>query len=104
MTGSTLQIDVLSREKNRLSLALKGRLDSITAPQYEKYLADEVKALNDEARIVVDLSQLVYISSMGIRALLTTRKALAKKKGLFQLINAQPQVAKILTTVYFFVQ
>ena len=54
-------------------LMLKGRIDSATAPQFSQAL----DAITESGRfkIVVDMSQLEYMSSAGFRALLATQRA-----------------------------
>ena len=61
-----------------VTLAIEGRLDTMTAPDLEK----EIAALTDVASLTVDCTKLDYISSAGLRVLLSTHKAFAKKGGL----------------------
>lgn len=62
-----------------LAAALEGRLDTTTAPQLE----EELKASFDEAEsIVLDFEKLDYISSAGLRVLLSTQKVMTKKGGM----------------------
>ena len=53
-------------------VGVKGRIDSATAPALGKSLTDNLGALN--MRIVLDLSQLEYISSAGFRILLVAAR------------------------------
>lgn len=56
---------------------LKGRLDTITAPQLQEALMPEF----DSAKMIeLDFSELVYVSSAGLRVLLMGEKT-AKSKG-----------------------
>ncbi len=64
---------------NELEIALEGRLDTITAPELEASVKEE---LNTVSKCVIDLSKLEYVSSAGLRVLLTMHKALAGKDGL----------------------
>ncbi len=60
-------------------LALSGRLDTTTAPELEQ----EVKATLDGAdALTLDLEGLEYISSAGLRVVLTAQKAMAKRNGM----------------------
>ena len=54
---------------------LEGRLDTVTAPELEK----ELKALPEET---LDFEKLSYISSAGLRVLLTTQKARKTRGGM----------------------
>lgn len=58
-------------EDNAITFALDGRLDTITAPQLET----EIKESIDGAfSLVLDFEQLEYISSAGLRVLLSAQK------------------------------
>lgn len=54
-----------------LTLAIGGRLDANTAPQLEAELND---SLNGVERLTLDLKELAYISSAGLRVLLVAQK------------------------------
>lgn len=59
-----------------LTLALEGRLDTITAPQLEAELKPVLGGLT---ALVWDFTALDYISSAGLRVLLSAQKAMAKQ-------------------------
>ena len=64
---------------NVLFVALQGRLDTLTAPDFEA----EINASLDQARkLVIDMEKLDYISSAGLRVLLTAHKNMAGKDGM----------------------
>jgi len=46
--------------------------------------------------IVVDMSAVPYMSSIGIRALLMNAKAVSRRGGKFVLLNPEPNVKKVL--------
>jgi anti-sigma B factor antagonist len=62
-----------------LEIALEGRLDTMTAPDLEKELNASMK---DAESLVMDFSKLDYISSAGLRVLLSAHKAMAGKGGM----------------------
>ena len=63
-------------EGTKLTLALEGRLDTTTAPQLEA----EVKAsLAGVTELVLDFSQLEYLSSAGLRVILAAQKIMNKQ-------------------------
>ena len=66
---------IKNAQNNILTIALEGRLDTITAPQLEADLSD---ALNGVATLIFDIEKLEYISSAGLRVLLAAQK---KMKG-----------------------
>lgn len=64
---------------NALEIALEGRLDTMTAPELEA----ELKASLDAAEsLALDFSKLDYISSAGLRVLLSAHKAMSGKGGM----------------------
>ena len=63
-------------EGSKLTLVLEGRLDTVTAPALE---AELKQSLNDVAELVFDFSKLEYISSAGLRVLLSSQKIMNKQ-------------------------
>lgn len=61
-------------------LAIAGRLDSSTAPEFEK-AADELVGSGADT-LVLDFSELVYTSSAGLRVILKLQKAMSKRGGM----------------------
>ncbi len=61
-----------STADNALVLTLDGRLDAVTAPEFERKAADLIAA--SPGALIVDFARLDYISSAGLRALLATAK------------------------------
>ena len=62
-----------------LEIALEGRLDTMTSPELE---AELTRSLPGADSLVLDFSKLDYISSAGLRVLLSAHKALAGKGGM----------------------
>ena len=62
-----------------LNIALEGRLDTTTAPDLEKELKSSLNGANE---LVIDFSKLEYISSAGLRVLLSAHKTMSKKGGM----------------------
>lgn len=71
----------ITKELNgdRLTIALEGRLDTMTSPELEKELQG---CLADISELTLDLGKLDYISSAGLRVLLTAHKALLGRNGM----------------------
>ena len=89
-----LQIDVKEEKTGLYVVAPTGRLDTDTAPEFEKRLQG---ILSKEVRAVrFDMAALSYISSMGIRALFKAFKALRQQKAMFVMVGLQPQIKKVL--------
>ena len=62
-----------------LCIALEGRLDTMTAPELEAELG---KSLGGAESLVLDFSKLEYISSAGLRVLLSAHKVMSGKSGM----------------------
>lgn len=62
-----------------LVIELEGRLDTMTAPQLEAELKE---AMPDAESLILDFSKLDYISSAGLRALLSAYKVMSAKGGM----------------------
>ena len=62
-----------------LEIALEGRLDTMTAPELE---AELNKSLGSSESLVLDFSQLDYISSAGLRVLLSAHKVMSARNGM----------------------
>lgn len=75
------------KEKDTVVVTVTGRIDAVTAPEFEKHLADLMAA--GEKRFLLNFSGLEYISSAGLRSILVTAKQLKAKEG--KLLFAQLQ-------------
>ena len=62
-----------------LTIALEGRLDTTTAPELEQALKESMDGANE---LTLDFAKLDYISSAGLRVLLSAHKAMSKKGGM----------------------
>lgn len=62
-----------------LTLAVSGRLDTMTAPDLE---AELNQSLSGAESLVLDFEKLDYISSAGLRVLLSAHKAMSSKGGM----------------------
>jgi anti-anti-sigma factor len=73
-------MEVKSRkEKESLIVSVNGRIDAVTAPDFEKSLSALIAT--GETRLVINLSELEYISSAGLRSILVIAKVLKTKGG-----------------------
>ena len=71
-------------EGEKLNVAVEGRLDTSTAPELEKELSD----LAGVKELVLDFAKLEYVSSAGLRVLLSSQKAMnAQGKMLIKNVN-----------------
>lgn len=87
-------MDVSERRQNGVViLSMKGRLDSSTSDEFEKNLLALVGS--GEARFILDLKELDYISSAGLRVLLKAAKELKRKDGRICLCSVKDYVREI---------
>lgn len=63
-------------EGNVLEVCLQGRLDTTTAPQLE---AELKQSLDGVTRLVLDMKDLVYLSSAGLRVVLSAQKQMNRQ-------------------------
>lgn len=75
---------------------LRGRLDMKSTLLIDAPLA---ALTTSEDRVLIDLSGVDFIASIGIRLLITNAKAMAARGARLVLCNAQPLVGKTLETV-----
>ena len=84
-------------KKNADTLALEGRLDTLTAPELEA----EISAIFPTVHtLTLDMEKLDYISSAGLRVILKTQKALEKKAGL-KLTHVSNEVKEVFDITGF---
>ncbi len=76
-----------------LIVKVKGRLDSTTSPELEKQFADFID--QGETSMIVDLGGMTYVSSTGLRCILTTAKKLMAVQGKFGLCNLQKMAQEV---------
>ena len=69
------------------------RIDVKTNPAFDEEMKNLVAGGADE--IAVDMTDTVYISSAGLRTLLSATKALRKKSGTVRVLNVAPQVMEV---------
>jgi stage II sporulation protein AA (anti-sigma F factor antagonist) len=82
-----------------LTLTLKGRLDADGTDKMAGLLAGYID--RGERRVVLDLSQVDYISSVGLRALMLVAKRLAPLDGRLVLCAPQAQIRHLLDVAGF---
>ena len=82
---------------NALTVALEGRLDTTTAPQLEKELSGKLDGVKE---LSMDLEKLDYISSAGLRVLLSTQKIM-NKQGKMTIRNVKSEIMEVFEVTGF---
>lgn len=81
----------------KLEIALEGRLDTMTAPQLEEEVKNNIEGIKE---LVFDLKNLAYVSSAGLRVLLSAQKIM-NKQGSMTIRNANEEVMEIFEVTGF---
>jgi len=79
-------------ENEKITLALEGRLDTTTAPRLQEAL---VLAFNEAKQIKLDFTELVYVSSAGLRVLLIGQKTAQQKEVPMTLYGVSEEVMEV---------
>ncbi|MGJ7901220.1 STAS domain-containing protein [Lysobacter sp. 1R34A] len=91
----TIRIDPATAHSQRVYLA--GRLDTSSYAELDRQLGPVLAA--SVPSLVLDLADLEYISSAGIRSIFRARKALSARGGKVVVVNPQPQIQKVFDLV-----
>ncbi|SCW41232.1 anti-sigma B factor antagonist [Ruminococcaceae bacterium YRB3002] len=79
------------------TIALEGRLDTVTSPDLEATIKDTVEGLNE---LILDFDKLEYISSAGLRVLLAAHKTMSKAGGM-KVVNVNSAIMEIFEVTGF---
>lgn len=82
---------------NDITILLEGRLDTITAPTFEKNIRE---VLSEAKTLVIDMKNLEYISSAGLRVLLSAQKVM-NRQGEMIVCNANEMVMDVFEITGF---
>ena len=78
-------------------LTVSGRVDTLTAPELDKAIKEE---LGTSSALVIDLADLDYISSAGLRVLLAAQKVMSRQ-GTMTIRNVKPAVMDVFEVTGF---
>jgi anti-sigma B factor antagonist len=87
------------RKADAVVLALSGKLDATTAKTFEKKILSQIES--GERRFVINLAQLDYISSAGLRVFLLAAKRLNSANGKILLSSLQDSVREVFDITGF---
>ena len=88
---------IKQKDGNKLDIKLVGRLDTRTAPELSETLKDELDGVEE---LTFDLSELIYISSAGLRIILSAQKIM-NKQGTMKVTNVQDIVMEVFESTGF---
>ena len=84
-------------DNDALQIALEGRLDTTTAPDLESALNESI---NDAKELTLDFEKLEYISSAGLRVLLSAQKIM-NQQGSMRVIHVRDEINDIFEVTGF---
>ena len=85
------------KNENALTVALEGRLDTMTAPELEATLKTALEGVEE---LTFDFEKLDYISSAGLRVLLATQKTM-NRQGSMKVKNVNEIILEIFEVTGF---
>ena len=86
-----------NRNENTLTVVVEGRLDTTTAPQLEAEMKESLQGITT---LVMDMSALEYISSAGLRVLLSAQKIM-NNQGEMKVTGANESIMEIFEVTGF---
>lgn len=85
------------KDGSTLNLSLEGRLDTMTAPELEAVLNDQLTGITD---LKFDFEKLEYISSAGLRVLLSAQKTM-NAQGSMSITNVAEAIKEVFDITGF---
>ena len=88
---------VKTSEGTKLTLAVEGRLDTTTAPQLE---AELKSSLDGVTELTLDFEKLEYLSSAGLRVILSAQKRM-NKQGTMTVVHVADAIMEVFEITGF---
>lgn len=86
------------KKEEKLTLWLHGRLDTSTAPQLQQVVDTELEGIKD---LQIDMEQLEYVSSAGLRVLLSASKKMKAAEGNMTIYHVNKDVMEVFEITGF---
>ena len=93
----SLEIQIKPSKPDTLHLMLNGKLDAVTASELEKSINNSIN--NEIKTLILDLQDLSFVSSAGLRIFAKARKMMKSRTGVVYFANLSPQVKKVFDIV-----
>ena len=94
-----MEIAHLGKEKGVTVIAVKGRIDSITSSEFDRTIEQWLNA--GENSFILNLGELDYISSAGLRSILAMGKKLKAAKGSLKVVSLKGIVKEVFDIAGF---
>jgi len=82
--------------EDKVQISVSGRIDANSSEQFQEEI---LKGFQKSKTVIVDFSQVSYISSMGLRAVLIGCKTASSKGGKFLIKNADDAIKEVFIVV-----
>lgn len=94
------------REGENLILRVSGRLETSTAPKLQEVIDNELQAVDDNeqedlSNLQIDMEQLEYVSSAGLRVLLSATRKMNARGGTMVVENANANIQDVFKITGF---
>jgi len=84
----------VTENNGQTTIALDGMLDSSSASQFQEIVNEQLNKEN--LNLAIDMSELTYTSSQGLRTILTLIKTMMSRQGKLVFRNIKPAVKEVL--------
>jgi len=88
-----VEIKESGKEKNMKIISLEGKMDAISAPEFEDQMGEWLE--QGETSFIINLGEVNYMSSAGLRSILIVAKKLKEQDGKLIFVNLREEVQKI---------
>jgi anti-sigma B factor antagonist len=95
----SFQVRTDQADPRRVVIRPAGKLDAMSYREFDQALDKVLEQVPRGSTLVIDLVDLEYISSAGLRSLFRARKAMRTNGGFSLIVHAQPQVRKVFEIV-----
>lgn len=85
-------------EGKKMEVTLEGRMDSTTAPEFEREIFPQLEGITE---LILDFSNLAYLSSAGLRVLLSCQKKMNAAKGSMVVKNVNEIIMEVFEATGF---
>ena len=93
-----MEIEKNFGEDNNLCIKPNGRIDIMSA---EDFLKEVLSSIDNVESLALDFSEVIYLSSAGLRAILEIAKNIEMKNGRFQIVNVPRNILDIFRMTGF---
>ena len=90
----SLDIKVVKKKDHVYLVEIKGPVDTETHLQLEGELKEIIEEKTTKG-VILDMAGVSYISSIGVKVVIWTKKELEKRNATLTMVNLQPQIKKV---------